>query len=191
MELYKTVKTTAPFISSEEWCVQKISQQIREDELGFSAVECFYCWSRLTYPWKEGDFGGYPIPQYRKKYWQIPKYCVKNRPNTDTTVMIGHVYLKLYPSRVFVYLNLVCTRATSDIASNRSNQKSFEKTSLRSWRYCVGAAAEPCSKKKGVGTRRLKYRFSPLRRSWRLRRQISLDYRDFKIQRRDGNENVA
>ena len=95
MELYKTVKTTAPFISSEEWCVQKISQQIREDELGFSAVECFYCWSMLRYPWKEGDVGGYPIPQYRKKYWQIPKYCVKNRPNTDTTVMIGHVYLKL------------------------------------------------------------------------------------------------
>ena len=119
MELYKTVKTTAPFISSEEWCVQKISQQIREDELGFSAVECFYCWSRLRYPWKEGDVGGYPIPQYRKKDWQIPKYCVKNRPNTDTTVTIGHVYLKLYPSRVFVYLHHVCTRTTTDIARKR------------------------------------------------------------------------
>ena len=121
MELYKTVKTTAPFISSEEWCVQKISQQIREDELGFSAVECFYCWSRLRYPWKERDVGGYPIPQYRKKDWQIPKYCVKNRPNTDTTVTIGHVYLKLYPSRVFVYLHHVCTRTTSDIARKREN----------------------------------------------------------------------
>ena len=130
-----------------------ISQQIREDELGFSAVECFYCWSRLRYPWKEGDVGGYPIPQYRKKDWQIPKYCVQNRPNTDTTVTIGHVYLKLYPSRVFVYLHHVCTRTTSDIARKRektlgathstkisgkfglklnesvwSNRKSFEKT---------------------------------------------------------------
>ena len=27
----------------------------------------------------EGDIGGYPAPKYRKKYWQIVKYCVKNR----------------------------------------------------------------------------------------------------------------
>ena len=33
---------------------------------------------------KEGDIGGYAIPQYRKKKWQIPKYRVENRPNTDT-----------------------------------------------------------------------------------------------------------
>ena len=32
----------------------------------------------------EGDIGGYPIPQYRKKNWQIPKYRVENRRNTDT-----------------------------------------------------------------------------------------------------------
>ena len=32
----------------------------------------------------EGDIGGYPIPQYRKKKWQIPKYRVENRLNTDT-----------------------------------------------------------------------------------------------------------
>ena len=119
----------------------------------FQRCGMFYCWSRLRYSWKKGDVGGYPIPQYRKKYWQIPKYWVKNRPNTDTTVMIGHVYLKLYPSRVFVYLNHVCTRTTSGIArkrekalgeihstkisgkfglklngSVRSNRKSFEKT---------------------------------------------------------------
>ena len=50
--------------------------------------------------------GGYPIPQYRKKNRQIPKYRVKNRRNTDTAFVIGHVYLKLYPSRVslFIYL---------------------------------------------------------------------------------------
>ena len=85
----------------------------------FQRCGMFYCWSRLRYSWKKGDVGGYPIPQYRKKYWQIPKYWVKNRPNTDTTVMIGHVYLKLYPSRVFVYLNHVCTRTTSGIARKR------------------------------------------------------------------------
>ena len=32
----------------------------------------------------EGDIGGYPILQYRKKKWQIPKYRVENRLNTDT-----------------------------------------------------------------------------------------------------------
>ena len=42
--------------------------------------------------------------QYRKKNWQIPKYRVKNRRNTDTAFIFGHAYLKVYPSRVFVYL---------------------------------------------------------------------------------------
>ena len=48
--------------------------------------------------------------QYRNKNWQITKYHVKNRRITDTAFMIGHVYLKLYPSLVFVYLKHVCTR---------------------------------------------------------------------------------
>ena len=43
------------------------------------------------------------ISQYHKKNWQIPKYRVQNRRNPDTAVMIAHAYLKLYPSRVFVY----------------------------------------------------------------------------------------
>ena len=51
-----------------------------------------------------GGHWGYPIPQYRKKNWEIPKYRVKNRRNTDTAFIFGHAYLKLYPSRVFVYL---------------------------------------------------------------------------------------
>ena len=41
---------------------------------------------------------------------EIPKYRVKNRRNTDTAFVIGRVYLKLYPSPVFVYLKHVCTR---------------------------------------------------------------------------------
>ena len=43
----------------------------------------------------EGDIGGYPVSQYRKKNWQIPKYRVENRRNTDTAIMIVHAYLKL------------------------------------------------------------------------------------------------
>ena len=61
----------------------------------------------LTPP--QGDIGGYPIPQYRKKNWQIMKYRVENRQNTDTIFMIGNAYLKFYPSRVFVCLKHLCT----------------------------------------------------------------------------------
>ena len=46
-----------------------------------------------------GTLGG---TQYRKKNWQIPKYRVKNRRNTDTAYIFGLAYLKLYPSRVFI-----------------------------------------------------------------------------------------
>jgi len=53
--------------------------------------------------------GGYPIPQYRKKNCQILKFRVENRRNTETALMIGHAYLKLYPPRVFVYLTHLCT----------------------------------------------------------------------------------
>ena len=59
----------------------------------------------------EGDIGGYPIPQYRKKKWQIPKHRVENRQNTDTPFMIGHTYLiKLYPSHMFDFLWHICTK---------------------------------------------------------------------------------
>ena len=39
----------------------------------------------------EGGIGGYPIPQYRKKKGQIPKYRVENRLNTDTAYF-SHIY---------------------------------------------------------------------------------------------------
>ena len=61
----------------------------------------------LTPP--KGDIGGYPIPQYRKKNWQIPKNRVENRRNTDTIFMIGNAYSKFYPSHMFVYLKHLCT----------------------------------------------------------------------------------
>ena len=65
--------------------------------------------------WKwpmEGDIGGYPIPQYRTKNLQIPKYRVENLRNTVTAFMIGDAYLTLYPSRefFFFYLKHVYTR---------------------------------------------------------------------------------
>ena len=66
--------------------------------------------------WKwpmEGDIGEYPIPQYRTKNLQIPKYRVENLRNTDTAFMIGDAYLTLYPSReffFFFYLKHVYTR---------------------------------------------------------------------------------
>ena len=56
-----------------------------------------------------GGHWGYPITQERKKNWQIPKYCVKNRRNNDTAFIFGHAYLKVYPSRVIVYLKHLCT----------------------------------------------------------------------------------
>ena len=46
--------------------------------------------------------GGYPIPQYSKKNWQILI------PHLDPFI-IGQAYLKLHPSRMFYYLMHVCT----------------------------------------------------------------------------------
>ena len=62
----------------------------------------------------EGDIGGYPIPQYRQKNWQIPSYRDNNRRDTDTVFMTGYAY----PSGVFIfflfflifYLEHECTR---------------------------------------------------------------------------------
>ena len=59
----------------------------------------------------EGDIGGgggYPIPQNRKKKWQIPKHRFENRPNTVPHILItfitGSAYLWLLPSSAFNYL---------------------------------------------------------------------------------------
>ena len=45
----------------------------------------------LSTPLDEGDTWGYPIPQYRKEKWQIPKYRFENRLNTDTAYF-NHIY---------------------------------------------------------------------------------------------------
>ena len=49
-----------------------------------------------------GTLGRYPIPQYRKKNWQIPKYRVENRRNTDTAFMF--VYSFTVKSKFFQIL---------------------------------------------------------------------------------------
>ena len=62
---------------------------------------------------EEGDIGD---TQYSKKNWQIPKYCIENQWNNDTTfrsLKIGHAYLKLHPSNVFINLKHVCTICSS------------------------------------------------------------------------------
>ena len=67
--------------------------------------------------WKwpmEGDIGGYPIPQYRTKNLQIPKYRVENLRNTVTAFMIGDAYLTLYPSREFFFF-LISSMYTPEI----------------------------------------------------------------------------
>ena len=56
----------------------------------------------------EGDIGGYPIPQYRQKKWQIPKYRVKNRRNTRYRIY-DWLYIRLSISRAFFYLEHVYT----------------------------------------------------------------------------------
>ena len=52
---------------------------------------------------KEGNIEG---TQYRNTLRKIgkyvPKYRVENRRNTDIAFMIGHAYLKLYPSPMFI-----------------------------------------------------------------------------------------
>ena len=55
----------------------------------------------------EGDIVEGGATQYRQKNWQVPKYRVKSRRNTDTAFMIGYIYA--YPSRVLFYLEHVCT----------------------------------------------------------------------------------
>ena len=59
--------------------------------------------------------------QYRKKNWQTPKNRVENRRNTNTAFMIGHAYVKVYPSRMFVSMSQASMhqQSTSAIARKR------------------------------------------------------------------------
>ena len=68
----------------------------------------------LTQAWGEnirrGTLGGTQYNTVRKigKYWNTMSKI--DEIQNDTAFMISHAYLKLYPSRMFIYLKHVCTR---------------------------------------------------------------------------------
>ena len=66
----------------------------------------------------EGETGGYPIPQHRKKNWKIPECRVQTRRNNRILWLVTF-YLKLYPSREF---------ATSSMYAPEINFRHREKT---------------------------------------------------------------
>ena len=66
--------------------------------------------------------GGYQIPQYRT----VP--VIENRRKTNTAFKIGHAYLKLYPSRVFVFLKHVYVYTRNQPHSHR--EKTWEDLEL-------------------------------------------------------------
>ena len=76
----------------------------------------------LSYKKKEGDIGGQPIPQYRTKNWQIPKYRVENGRNTDTAFMIGDAYINVL-SISGVFLSQACIHQKSTSAFARKREK--------------------------------------------------------------------
>ena len=93
---------------------------------------------------KEGDIGGYPIPSYRKKKWQIPKYRVENRLNTDTAYFnhiynhwTGSAYLWLLPSSAFNYLRHLCSRCPRFFLNILVVRKFSLKSKLRSFNLLV------------------------------------------------------
>ena len=116
-------------------------------------------------PRLEGDIRGCPIPQHRKKNWQIPKYRVENRRNTDTAFMIGHA---VSITRVFLFVCLFATVVTSTSAIffnfqvKRDGHESNRATNLRL-------------------KHRLKKRYSPLLRPHppQMKKYSPLEKRDF------------
>ena len=124
----------------------------------------------------------------------ILKKCVRPRKCKGMWISTGTaIVVYRYGPKTQLIRGMYPTLSRLIIPNNNNNNNKF--ISLSSWRYCVlgewDLAAEPPRAvkpreilkfwrrsrdlKKGVGTRRLKY-FSRLRRSWRFRRQISLDW---------------
>ena len=70
----------------------------------------------------EGDIGGYPIPQYRKKNSQIPKYRVENRRNLEYCIYDWSRLLNVVSISCVFYLKHVYTR--NQPQPSRENGKS-------------------------------------------------------------------
>ena len=112
----------------------------------------------LNYYSLDGDLSG--GQRYRKK---------KNRNRSvtasdDVPSLLLSCYLDLVHYLLCIYIGLTASVRLLEYEC-KMKPSPTEKwrrscSSLRSWRYSVikGLAAEPRSKKKGVGTRRLKYR---------------------------------
>ena len=72
-----------------------------------------------------------PLMTSRGRHWRVSsterkigkhlKYRVENRRNTNTAIMIGHAYLKVYPYRMFVSMSQarMHQQSTSAIARKR------------------------------------------------------------------------
>ena len=75
------------------FCKNCLDEAIRRYELSKTDQIWFFRILQAR-PIKRGALGGYPIPQYRKKKWQLPKYRVESRLNTDTAYFnhIPHTY---------------------------------------------------------------------------------------------------
>ena len=83
------------------------SEQVQIEEFGLKANIEFKIQSiNFGGDRTEGDIGGYPIPQYRKKNWQIPKYLVENRRNTDTAMMCNNLACLFIASMYAPAINL-------------------------------------------------------------------------------------
>ena len=98
----------------------------------------YQCVVPMTWALLEGDFGGYPTPQYHKKNWQIPKYRVENGWNTNTAFMTGDAYLMLYPSRVF-FLSQACIhqKSTSTFARRHEIWNKLIGTTIEKLGHCM------------------------------------------------------
>ena len=88
-----------------------------------------------SFPWAVSDrgwgkFRGQPIyvQQYRKKKWQIPKYCVKNGRNT--AFMMGQAYLMLHPSTMTSPISWT-TSATATKCEKTSNDDQYKDRKAR------------------------------------------------------------
>ena len=69
-----------------------------------------------------GRVGGYPIPQCRKKNWQIRKFRVENWRNTYTAFMISHAYFNVVSISCVFLISQACIHQKSTLAFARKRE---------------------------------------------------------------------
>ena len=97
-------------------------------------------WYSVGFSLHEGDIGGCPIPQYRTKNWQIPKYRVENGRNTDTAFIIGDAYLQrcIHLACFFFFLSQAFIHQKSTLAFARKHEKISNWSIQRSKSQVIG-----------------------------------------------------